>query len=125
MSLSATPSENRYEIYDGQLAGFSDYKLTGTTIAFTRTEVDPAVARPGMAKQLVTDELADSRRRRLAVLPFCRWVRKVIARNAAAYLDLVPQRTASASDSPRRSPADHTAQPCSLPRQQGSTMDTR
>jgi len=93
VTVRDNPTENRYEIYDdNQLAGFSAYKLTGTTIAFTHTEVDPAFARRGLAKQLVTEELDDARRRGLAVLPFCPYVRKVIARNAATYLDLVPTK---------------------------------
>ena len=93
VTVRDNPAENRYEIYDDdQLAGSSTYKLTGITIAFTHTEVDPAVARRGMAKQLVTEELDDARRRGLAVLPFCPYVRKVIAQNAATYLNLVPAK---------------------------------
>ena len=85
------PAERRYEIYDGeQLAGFSVYKLTGDRIAFTHTEVDPAFGGRGLAKQLVVAELDDARRRGLAVLPFCPYVRKVIAEQADTYLDLVP-----------------------------------
>lgn len=38
ITVRDNPAENRYEIYDGeQLAGFSAYKLTGDTIAFTHT----------------------------------------------------------------------------------------
>ena len=86
-------AETRYEIYDGeQLAGFSTYRLTGQQIAFTHTETDPAFSGRGLAKQLVTEELDDARRRSLTVLPFCAYVRKVIAENASTYLDLVPDR---------------------------------
>jgi predicted GNAT family acetyltransferase len=86
------PAENRYEIYDGdKLAGFSDYQLTENTIAFTHTEVNPAFGGRGLARQLVVAELDDARRRGLAVLPFCPYVRKVIAQNPDTYLDLVPQ----------------------------------
>ena len=92
ITVHDAPARSRYEIYDDdQLAGFSDYKLTSTKIAFTHTEVDPAFAGRGLAKQLVTEELDDARRRGLAVLPFCPYVRKVIAQNAA-YLDLVPEK---------------------------------
>jgi predicted GNAT family acetyltransferase len=87
------PAENRYEIYDGdQLAGFSEYKLTRTKIAFTHTQIDPAFTGRGMAKHLVTQELDDARARGLAVLPFCPYVRKVIAENRGQYLDLVPAK---------------------------------
>jgi uncharacterized protein len=86
------PAESRYEIHDGeQLAGFSAYKLTNQQLAFTHTETDPAFSGRGLAKQLVTEELDDARRRGLAVLPFCPYVRKVIAQNAGTYLDLVPE----------------------------------
>jgi len=85
------PAESRYEIHDdAQLAGFAVYELTGQRIAFTHTEVDKAFGGRGLAKQLVTEALDDARRRGLAVLPFCPYVRKIIAQNAATYLDLVP-----------------------------------
>jgi len=86
------PTESRYEVYDDeQLAGFTVYKLTERQIAFTHTEVAPAFGGRGLAKQLVTKALDDARRRSLAVLPFCPYVRKVIAENPGAYLDLVPE----------------------------------
>jgi predicted GNAT family acetyltransferase len=90
-SVRDNPAEHRYEIYDGdQLAGFSEYKLTAKKIAFTHTQIDPAYGGRGLAKQLVTRELDDARRRGLAVLPFCPYVRKVIAAHPEQYLDLVP-----------------------------------
>ena len=96
-----TPAASRYEIYDGhQLAGFSAYKLTGHKIAFLHTEIDPAFARQGLAKQLVTEELDDARRRGLAVLPFCPYIRKFIARNPT-YLDLVPDTHRDRFDLPK------------------------
>ncbi len=83
--------QNRYEIHvDDRLAGFSEYKLRRDRIAFTHTEVDDEFSGRGLARKLVADELADSRRRGLAVLPFCPYVRKVIAENPDKYLDLVP-----------------------------------
>jgi predicted GNAT family acetyltransferase len=92
VAVRDNPPRNRYEIYDGdQLAGFSDYHLADTTIAFTHTEILPAFAGRGLAKLLVTEELDDARRRGLAVRPFCPYVRKTIARNKSAYLDLVPE----------------------------------
>jgi predicted GNAT family acetyltransferase len=85
------PAESRYQIYeDEQLAGFSAYKLTRDKITFTHTEIDPAYGGRGLAKQLVTAELDDARRRGLAVLPVCPYVRKVIAPHADTELDLVP-----------------------------------
>ena len=87
------PSQNRYEIHlDDQLAGFSEYKLNPGRIAFTHTQVDPAFSGRGLARQLVGEELEDARRRGLAVLPFCPYVRKVIVQNPDKYLDLVPAK---------------------------------
>ncbi|GAA1360570.1 GNAT family N-acetyltransferase [Catellatospora chokoriensis] len=86
------PAESRYEIYDGdQLAGFSTYKLTADTIAFTHTEVGEAFSGRGLARQLVIAELDEARRRGLAVRPFCPYVREIILRLADTYLDLVPE----------------------------------
>lgn len=91
ITVSDNPAVHRYEISDGdQVAGFSDYKLTQHKIAFTHTEVDPAFGGRGLARQLVTEELDDARRRGLAVLPFCPYVRKVIAGDPDRFLELVP-----------------------------------
>ena len=87
------PEQSRYDVHvDDQLAGFSEYKLTPGRIAFTHTEIGDAFSGRGLARRLVADELADVRRRGLAVLPFCPYVRKVIASNPDRYLDLVPVR---------------------------------
>ena len=87
------PDKNRYEIHDGaELAGFSLYKLSPGKIAFTHTEIDPAFSGRGLARQLVTEALDEVRRRDLAVLPFCPYVRKLIASHTKRYLDLVPAR---------------------------------
>lgn len=91
VTVRDNPTEHRYEIYDDdQLAGFSEYKLTGQRIAFTHTETDPAFGGRGLARRLVEHALADVRERGLAVLPFCPYVRKVIAGDPERYLDLVP-----------------------------------
>jgi uncharacterized protein len=106
-SVRDNPAENRYEIYDGdQLAGFSEYKLTASKIAFTHTRTDPAFGGRGMAKQLVTQALDDARARGLAVLPFCPYVRKVIAENPGRYLDLVPAKDRDRFELPSGSHGD-------------------
>jgi predicted GNAT family acetyltransferase len=93
VSVRDNPTHHRYEIYDDdQLAGFSEYKLTTDKISFTHTEVDPAFNGRGLARQLVTEELDHARRRGLAVLPFCPYVRKVIAGDPDRFLDLVPAK---------------------------------
>lgn len=85
------PEENRYEIHVGdRLAGVGEYELGDGRIAFTHTEVGEEFSGRGLARRLVTEALADSRRRGLAVAPLCTYVRKVIADTPDGYLDLVP-----------------------------------
>lgn len=87
------PASSRYEVFAGaELAGFSTYKLRGQRIAFLHTETDPAFAGRGLARRLVTEALDDARRRGLQVLPFCPYVKEVIANNRGDYLDLVPAK---------------------------------
>src|SRR4051812_112439 len=89
-SVRDNPAGSRYEIHgDGVLAGFAAYRLLSGRIAFTHTETDPALAGRGLAKNLVVEALDDARRRGLAVLPFCPYVRAVIARDPGRHLDLV------------------------------------
>lgn len=94
--MSATvrhePDRSRYVIEDdGQLAGFADVERDGNRIAFTHTEVAAEYGGRGLARQLVSEALTDARRRGLAVLPLCSYVRKVIADEPDAWLDLVPE----------------------------------
>ena len=92
VTVRDNPTDSRYDIYhDDDLAGFTAYELTDDQITFTHTETFPAFAGKGLAKQLVTEALDDVRRRGLAVLPVCPYVRKFISRNTSAYLDLVPE----------------------------------
>ncbi len=87
------PQEQRYEVYvNEQLAGFTAYRLGPGKIAFTHTEIDDAFTGRGLARALVAVALGDARQRALAVLPFCPYVREVIARNPQEYLDLVAEK---------------------------------
>jgi uncharacterized protein len=87
------PSASRYEVLvDGEVAGFTDYRLRPDRIALVHTEVLPAYGGRGLARELVAGELTDARRRGLAVLPFCPYVRRVIAEDPAGWLDLVRPR---------------------------------
>lgn len=90
-TIRNNPDENRYEIHeDDQLAGFSEYKFSGSQISFTHTEVESAFSGRGLARQLVVEALEDARTKNLTVLPFCPYVRKVIAESPEQYLELVP-----------------------------------
>lgn len=93
------PEESRYEVYDEKrLAGFAAYRLSEGRITFDHTEVDPELKGKGLAKQLITEALDDAARRGLTVLPKCPYVRKVIAKHADRYLELVPVASRAAFD---------------------------
>lgn len=100
-SVRDNPELSRYEVHvDDQLAGFSEYRLRGERIAFTHTEIAEEFGGRGLARRLVDEELADARRRGLSVLPFCPYVRKVIADNPEEYVDLVPAKDRARFDLP-------------------------
>jgi predicted GNAT family acetyltransferase len=81
----------RYVIeVDGEAAGFSAYEL-GEEIVFTHTEIDPRFEGQGLGSRLVAGALDDVRRRGMAVLPVCPFVRRFIDSNRE-YVDLVPDR---------------------------------
>lgn len=95
--MSATVRDNpglsRYEILvDDRVAGVGEYKLGPGRIAFLHTEIGDEYGGRGLARRLVAEALADARRRELAVLPFCPYVRRVIAEAPEDYLDLVPAK---------------------------------
>jgi uncharacterized protein len=90
VTVRDNPEKSRYEVYDDEkLAGFTEYHRYRDEIAFIHTETDPAFAGRGLAGQLVQNALDAVRERGLAVLPFCPYVRRFIARHPQ-YLDLVP-----------------------------------
>lgn len=85
------PDASRYEVVvGGTLAGFAEYRLEGRVMAFTHTETLPEFAGQGLARALVEFALGDARARDLEVLPFCPYVRSIVARNPGTWLDLVP-----------------------------------
>jgi uncharacterized protein len=91
VTVRDNPEKSRYEVYDGeQLAGFTEYHRYRDDIAFIHTETALAFTGRGLARQLVQSALDDVRKRGLAALPFCPYVRKFIERHPQ-YVDLVPQ----------------------------------
>jgi hypothetical protein len=95
------PEASRYEILDGgELAGIAEYRRTERAIAFTHTETRPGHEGKGVARRLVEYALADARTQGLAVLPYCPYVRKVIAEHPTEYLDLVPVEARAEFDLP-------------------------
>jgi len=84
------PELERFEIHvDGALAGFTQYRQRRNLIAFVHTEIDPSYEGQGLGSVLVKHALDEARKRELAVLPFCPFVRGYIERHPD-YLDLVP-----------------------------------
>jgi predicted GNAT family acetyltransferase len=91
VTVRDNPGKSRYEVYDGEeLAGFTEYHRYRDDIAFIHTETAPAFTGRGVAGQLVQSALDDVRKRGLAALPFCPYVRRFIERHPQ-YLDLVPE----------------------------------
>ncbi|HEU5390806.1 MAG TPA: GNAT family N-acetyltransferase [Streptosporangiaceae bacterium] len=87
--VTDNPDESRFEIRaDGQLAGFAQYHLRGSQIAFTHTETDDRFRGHGLAGQLVREALDAARERHLTVLPYCPFVRSWIAGHPE-YADLI------------------------------------
>jgi len=77
------PDQHRYEARDadGTVLGFSRYRLTGDTVVFTHTEVDPATEGQGVGSQLVRGALDDVRRRGLQMVPQCPFVKAYVDRH--------------------------------------------
>ncbi|HZZ52997.1 MAG TPA: GNAT family N-acetyltransferase [Trebonia sp.] len=82
--------QSRYELrVAGELAGFLTYKRRGEQISLNHTEVEPAFQGRGLATHLARFSLDDARKRDLAVLPSCPYIRSWI-RKHPEYADLVP-----------------------------------
>ena len=84
----------------GDLAGFTVYRLQRDRYAFTHTEIDPRFSGGGLASILVRETLDEMRRREMAVLPYCPFVRRYISRHLE-YLDLVPADAREEFDLPQ------------------------
>ena len=88
--LTDNPAESRYEArVGGELAGYIIYRLRDTQITLVHTEVDPRFQGGGLASHLARFCLDDARKRNLAVIPTCPYVRSWIGRHPG-YADLVP-----------------------------------
>jgi len=81
---------SRFEVLgDDAVAGFAEYRRSGSSIAFTHTVIDPGQAGSGLGSLLAKGALDATRAAGSAVLPFCPFIRGYIQRHSA-YLDLVP-----------------------------------
>ena len=90
LQVADNPDKARYEILaDGELAGFVQYHLDGSQIAFTHTQTDDRFRGHGLGGRLVRSSLDAARERHLSVLPYCPFVRGYILEHRE-YADLVP-----------------------------------
>ena len=102
------PEARRFEVLvDGEVAGFTEYRRTKSSVAFTHTVIEPAFEGRGLGSVLARGALDATREAGLPVLPYCPFIRGYIQRHPA-YLDLVPPdrraqfELAPASDHPDR-----------------------
>jgi uncharacterized protein len=82
IEVADAPERERYEIsIDGEVVGFTIYRVRPGLIAFVHTEVDERLQGRGLADRLIRFALEDARARGLAVLPFCPFVKALIERH--------------------------------------------
>jgi hypothetical protein len=69
-------ARSRYELrIDGEVVGLVDYRVEPDgTVAYTHTEVDPALRGKGFSPVLVSQALDDARQRGETVRPRCSYV---------------------------------------------------
>jgi predicted GNAT family acetyltransferase len=90
IEVADAPERERYEIsIDGEVVGFTAYATRPGLIAFVHSEVDERFQGRGLADRLIRFALEDARRRDLAVLPFCPFVKAFIERHRE-FEELVP-----------------------------------
>ncbi len=91
VQIADAPERERYELsVEGEVAGYTIYRLRPELIAFVHTEVDERFQGRGLADRLIRFALEDARARGLAVLPFCPFVKAFIERHPD-FAELVPE----------------------------------
>jgi uncharacterized protein len=91
LQIRDNAQHRRFEAHlDGQLAGFSQYRLAPGRITFTHTKVDPDFEGQGIGSRLVRHALDEVRGRGLRVIPLCPFVSSYLRRHAE-YADLVDE----------------------------------
>lgn len=73
---------------DGRLVGFAAYALSGGTLTFTQTEVEPESQGQGIAGELARAGLDSARDRGLRVRPLCSYIAAYVEKHPD-YADLV------------------------------------
>ena len=86
------PELSRYEArLDGKLVGMVEYRLDGSRVTLTHTEVNPEYEGRGIGSQLAEAALTDAAARGLEVIPRCPFIAAYIRRNPDRFLELVPE----------------------------------
>ena len=91
VTVADNPAMRRYEArVDGDLAGYTEYHLSGDLIVFPHTEVDPDFGGRGVGTALAKGALDDVRANRpgFAVVPECDFIKTYIERHPD-YADLL------------------------------------
>ena len=94
MSISIVKNEelSRFEIYsDGELAGFTEFKIANQKISYTHTEIDPRFGGQGLGSQLIKEALDEALDQNLEVAPYCSFVSAYIKKSGEKYIHLVPE----------------------------------
>ena len=88
--VTDNPEQSRYEVHvDGELAGYSEYHLTKSSIVFTHTETFPEFKGHGVASALARGALDDVRAKdERNVVPVCPFIHGFID-DHPEYADLV------------------------------------
>lgn len=90
VAVQDNPQEHRYEVReDGRLAGFVQYRRTGSRITMIHTEIDPRFEGRGLGSELARAALADIRAQGLELVPVCPFIAAYVRRHPDEYLDLV------------------------------------
>jgi predicted GNAT family acetyltransferase len=89
IEVSDNTEAQRYEAYvDGELAGFTEYRMDGDVVVMPHTVVESEHEGQGVAGALAKHALDDIRARDLKVVPSCAFIRGWIDRHPD-YADLV------------------------------------
>jgi predicted GNAT family acetyltransferase len=81
---------HRYELWaDGELAGYTQYRIGRGRITLVHTEVYEPYEGMGLGSQLARAALDDARARGLIVMPFCPFIADFVERHLDEYRDLV------------------------------------
>jgi len=86
------PELSRYEArLDGEVVGLAEYRLDGSRITLTHTEVNPEHEGQGIASQLAERALTDVKERGLELIPRCSFMAAYVRSHPDRYLELVPE----------------------------------